>query len=216
MKKLLIYIIILLLIVIAALFIWFKYINDSGLDTSRPGSSSTTINDLSATILPMCAESLITPNTDAIYYVAVNEPGADNEQCDGLAPTNEGGNHCPFKDFTSSRVREKLFLTSEGNFGTKSVTVKVRKGTYFIHPLKLFPKEPVQPLLINANGQSEAESVVLMNYNGEQAILGGTCPASFKECAAPRDPGRILTLLEIYGSYVIVQGLTFDNVSQRN
>jgi len=56
----------------------------------------------------------------------------------------------------------------------------------------------------------------LMNYNGEQAILDGTCPASFKECAAPRDPGRILTLLEIYGSYVIVQGLTFDNVSQRN
>src|SRR3989344_1496228 len=178
MKKLLIYIIILLLIVIAALFIWFKYINDSGLDTSRPGSSSTTINDLSATILPMCAESLITPNTDAIYYVAVNEPGADNEQCDGLAPTNEGGNHCPFKDFTSSRVREKLFLTSEGNFGTKSV--------------------------------------VLMNYNGEEAIIDGTCPTNIATCNYPDAPGKIWTIFEIYGSNVIVQGLTFDNAYGRN
>ena len=216
MKKLLKYGLIAFFVIVLAFFVWFKYINDSPFDTSRPESSSTAIKDLSAVILPVCTESLATPKTDVTYYVAANEPGADNELCDGLVPTNEGGNHCPFKDFTSARVREKLFFPADGGYGTKSVTVKIRQGTYFIHPLRLFPNEPLQPLLINANGQSDRESVVLMNFNGEQAILDGSCPANLRTCDYPDAPGKIWTILEIYGSNIIVQGLTFDNAYGRN
>ena len=187
---------------------------DDGLVTNT--TSPTRIPAPPVVVLPACTESLVVPNTDVIYYVATNEPGADNQRCDGLSPTNEGNNRCPFKDFTSPSVREKLFLTPDGNFGTKSVTVKVRKGTYFIHPLRLFPKEPLQPLMINANGQSDRESVILMNYNGEKAVLDGSCPTSFSTCNYPDAPGKIWTLLEIYGSNVIVQGLTFDNAYGRN
>src|SRR3989338_10123337 len=71
-------------------------------------------------------------------------------------------------------------------------------------------------LLINANGQSENESVVLMNYNGEQAILDGTCPSNISGCDFPENPGKIWTILEIYGSNIIIQGLTFDNAYGRN
>ena len=46
MKKLFKYVIIPLLIVIAALFVWFKYVNNSPFDTSRPGSNATTITEL--------------------------------------------------------------------------------------------------------------------------------------------------------------------------
>ncbi|MEK7461661.1 MAG: right-handed parallel beta-helix repeat-containing protein [Patescibacteria group bacterium] len=175
-----------------------------------------TLMNLDEVSLPLCTASPKVPDTDVTYYVAANEQGADNERCDGLAPTNEGNNHCPFKDFTSPRVREKLFLTPEGNYGTNSVTIKVRKGTYFIHPLKLFPDEPVQPLLINADGQTERESVILMSYDGEEAIIDGSCPSNLRTCDYPENPGKIWTILEIYGSHVIIQGLTFNNAYGRN
>src|SRR5438045_3770265 len=43
------------------------------------------------------------PKGGTTYYVAVNQPGADNERCDGLSPTNQGNGRCPFKDFLSHR-----------------------------------------------------------------------------------------------------------------
>ncbi|KKT40126.1 MAG: Exoglucanase A [Candidatus Giovannonibacteria bacterium GW2011_GWA2_44_13b] len=195
---------------------WWQINYATGADGWSTEDFLAIVMNLDAINLPICTASLQTPETTITYYVATNEQGANNELCDGLAPTNEGGNRCPFKDFASLRVREKLFSTADGNFGTKSVTVKVRAGTYFIHPLQLFPSEPLQPLLINANGQSENESVVLMNYNGEQAILDGTCPSNISGCDFPENPGKIWTILEIYGSNIIIQGLTFDNAYGRN
>lgn len=37
------------------------------------------------------------------YYVATNVPGADDDACDGLSPTDAGNGHCPFKDFLGTR-----------------------------------------------------------------------------------------------------------------
>ena len=47
---------------------------------------------------PCSIEALAEPTAATTYYLAIGEPGADNEACDGLAPTDEGGGHCPFKD----------------------------------------------------------------------------------------------------------------------
>jgi hypothetical protein len=155
------------------------------------------------------------PSTKTTYYVAINEPGASNTLCDGLAPTNLGGGRCPFTDFSAKAVREKLYASAYG-FGTKSVTVKVRRGTYGIRPMSLFPRELHQPLLINANGKTAGESVVFTNYGTERVTLDGTCPTSFVECKVPGAPGKIWTMMEIYGDRVIVQGLTFNNAAGRN
>src|SRR4051812_15651510 len=58
-----------------------------------------------------------------IYYVATNESGASNDACDGLSPSDQGGGHCPFKDFLSDRTRFLLL-------NVKNVRVEVRAGTY--------------------------------------------------------------------------------------
>src|SRR5688572_23551674 len=42
------------------------------------------------------------------YYVAMQEPGASNDACDGLAPSDMGGGHCPFRDFGSPRTANLL------------------------------------------------------------------------------------------------------------
>ena len=105
-------------------------------------------------------------------------------------------------------------MANDGQFGAKSVTVKIRAGTYPIWPLEWVPSEPLAPLYIYGTGQSEDQAVVLMNYNGEQAVLDGTCSTSFDLCNSPEDPGRIWTILSMHGDWVKVQGLTFQNADQ--
>lgn len=155
------------------------------------------------------------PATSVTYYVATNEAGASNTTCNGLHPTNTGGANCPFKDFTAPAVREKLHSTDVGQ-PTKNVTVKVRTGTYIIEPLELFPGEPVTGIYINANGANANEFVVLTNYNGEVVTLDGTCGLGIPECNFPLLPGRTGTLMEMYGDRIVVQGLRFRNVADRN
>src|SRR5690242_1264419 len=53
-------------------------------------------------------EALAEPRAAKTLYVAIAEPGADNDQCDGTSPTNAGGGHCPFKDLDAARVRTAL------------------------------------------------------------------------------------------------------------
>jgi hypothetical protein len=172
---------------------------------------------LEATPLFSCTQPVPVPTTDVTYYVAINQSGASNTACDGLYPTNQGGGHCPFKDFTSANVRQKLSLDSGGNLGTKSVTVKVRAGTYQIHPLEIWgPLEPLQPLPIVSDATNAQEPVVLTNYNSEVAILDGTCPTSFSTCNYQDAPGKIWSIVETYGDHVYVQGLKFINAYSRN
>src|SRR5215218_2832737 len=75
---------------------------------------------------PCSAEALAEPTAATTYYVAIGEPGADNEACDGLAPTDEGGGRCPFKDFDSPVTLALLD-------GVAGVRVEVREGTYMLH-----------------------------------------------------------------------------------
>ena len=93
---------------------------------------------------------------DASYFVAAEESGADNERCDGRAPTNEGNGRCPFRDFSSPRTQ--LLLAS-----ASGVRVSVRRGTYVL----------TQGLDVNGAGTSESGRVVLEAYRGEAVVLDG-------------------------------------------
>ena len=150
------------------------------------------------------------------YYVAIDEPGADNETCDGLSPVDKGNGHCPFRDFSSARVRETLYRGSDGIVGTRRVTLVVREGTYPIVPLNAIEGEPNIPLWIYGSGASEAEAVVLAAYPGETPVLDGTCDPSLPECASPEDPGRLWTILQAWGHWIRVEGITFDNAHKWN
>jgi hypothetical protein len=58
--------------------------------------------------------------------------------------------------------------------------------------------------------------VALVAYPGESPILDGTCPTTFDECNSPEDPGRIWALLMLWGQWIRIEGLTFDNVHKWN
>jgi hypothetical protein len=150
-----------------------------------------------------------------VYYVAQNQPGADNDACDGLAPADEGGGHCPFRDFGSERVR-LLLNRSDGSFGTRSITVAVREGTYAIEPMLITPGEPPEPLVLISNAATASEAMVLVAYDGERVVLDGSCPPTAPLCDSPEDPGRIWNLLAVSGSWVLVEGLIFDDVHKWN
>jgi hypothetical protein len=91
------------------------------------------------------------------YYVAMNEPGADNARCDGMSPVDRGGGRCPFKDFTSSRTFSLLRNVS-------GVRVEVRTGVYtFVD----------EGLSINGTGSSDAQRVVLTAYQNEGVVFDG-------------------------------------------
>jgi len=56
-----------------------------------------------------CApEVLAEPHIATTYYVAIDEPGADDDACDGRVATNEGDGRCPFKDLDAVRRRRDL------------------------------------------------------------------------------------------------------------
>jgi len=93
---------------------------------------------------------------DATYYVAAEESGADNERCDGRAPSNQGNGRCPFRDFSSPRTLQLLASAS-------GVRVSIRRGTYVL----------MQGLDINGAGTSEAGRVVLEAYQSEPVVLDG-------------------------------------------
>ncbi|HEV8396804.1 MAG TPA: right-handed parallel beta-helix repeat-containing protein [Vicinamibacterales bacterium] len=90
------------------------------------------------------------------YYVASQESGADNERCNGQAPTNQGNGTCPFRDFTATKTLHLLD-------NAKGVTLFVRQGTYAI----------TQGLDINGAGSSEGDRVTIAAFQGETAVLDG-------------------------------------------
>jgi hypothetical protein len=144
------------------------------------------------------AELLSEPKAATTYYVAIGEPGADNEACDGLAPTDEGAGHCPFKDFSSPGTMSLLTDVA-------SVRVEVRSGTYVIHGW--------DGLAVRGTGTSEAERVILSAYPGEEAVLdvpspdgsacGGADPTANPDC--------VRQVVRQAGQYTVLQGLTIQN-----
>jgi len=95
-------------------------------------------------------------SSDSTFYVAAQESGADNGNCNGKAPTNQGNGTCPFRDFTATKTLHLLD-------NAKSVTLFVRQGTYTL----------TQGLDINGAGSSEGERVILAAFQGETAVFDG-------------------------------------------
>ena len=90
------------------------------------------------------------------YYVASQESGADNEKCDGLAPTNQGNGKCPFRDFTGTKPLHLLD-------NARGVALVIRQGTYTIP----------DGLNINGAGSSEGDRVTIASYQNEAVVLDG-------------------------------------------
>lgn len=132
----------------------------------------------------------------SVYYVAINEPGADNDACDGLAPTDEGGGRCPFRDFDSTRVRQLLV-------GVKNTRVEIRAGHYRLVPSRPFrvptADDPfvADGIHVESGGTRDAERVVLAAHAGEDVILDGE--------------GHIREAVSVSGRYTLVEGLTIVN-----
>lgn len=125
------------------------------------------------------------------YYVAINQPGADNAACDGLYPVNRpdlGAGHCPFKDFTSITVRNKLIDAVD-------VRMVIRDGTYTLTSLE-------DAIVVAGAGSSFAEATVLVNYPGETPMFDGANTAR--------------EVIRITGQYTIVQGLILQNAGAYN
>lgn len=143
-----------------------------------------------------CATRTPTDPDATVYYVAMHEPGADNDACDGRAPTDEGGGRCPFRDFDSQRTRQLLV-------GVKNTRLEIRAGHYRLIPSLPFrtptADDPfvARGILVNATGASDAERVVLAAYEGEDVILDGE--------------GHIRETVTVNGSYTLVEGLTIVN-----
>lgn len=171
-------------------------------DSSTPNAAQNTPDaqqpEEDASIDPCSATALREPSAATTYYLAVEEPGADNEACDGLAPTDEGDGHCPFKDFSSERTR--TLLTD-----VKNTRVELRAGTYVISGW--------DGLRVSGTGTSDAERLVLSAYPGEHPVLDVPAPdgAGCTAMTAMEDPDCVRQVLRIAGSYTQVQGLTIRN-----
>lgn len=120
--------------------------------------------------MPCDAAILATPVTSKTYYVAIEEPGADNDACDGLAPTDEGNGHCPFKDFTSPAVRSVLDQVND-------VRLEVRTGTYAV--------QGWEGIRVSGLPGGTAPAV-LSAYPGEQPILDVAEPDG-ASCVPPKE-----------------------------
>jgi len=147
---------------------------------------------------PCSAEALGAPSAGVTYYIAIAEPGADDEACDGLAPTDEGGGHCPFRDFSSDRTLHLLD-------GVASTRVEVRRGHYTVHGW--------EGLRVTGTGQREDQRVVLSAYPGEQPVLDVPAPdgAGCTAATARDDPSCVREVVRVSGQYTVVQGLTIQN-----
>jgi len=144
---------------------------------------------------PCSPEALKDTQGAKTYFVAVNEPGASNSTCDGLAPTDQGNGHCPFKDLSSPSVVALLD-------GTKSTRLELRAGTYLVNNW--------DGLRVNGAGTSEAERLVLTSYKGEKVVLDVPIPDG-AGCVAPNMPGCVRQVVRVLGQYTAVQGLTIQN-----
>ena len=171
--------------------------SDSGSDS---GSDSDSDSDAAAGTDPdPCSiEALREPRASKVYYVAIGEPGADDQACDGLAPSDQGNGHCPFRDFDSDRTRALLD-------GVADTEVELRAGTYALHGW--------DGLRITGTGSSEVERVMLSAYPGEHPVLDVASPDG-QGCTAanaPDNPQCVREVLRISGTYTLVQGITVQN-----
>jgi hypothetical protein len=145
--------------------------------------------------LAPCATA-VTPHADTVYYVAVNEPGADNEACDGRSPTLVAPGQCPFKDFMHPRVRNLLV-------NTHSVRIEVRQGLYRFIPDDAIgnatANDPLvaEGLRLVGNGTGDDQRVSLINYQNERVLFDGE--------------GHVRELVRLGGSYTALSGIALVN-----
>lgn len=98
-----------------------------------------------------------TPPTGTIYYVATNEPGADNADCDGLSPAWKSPGHCPFKDFSAHNTFTLLRDVA-------NVRVEVRTGRYHFG---------AEGFSIQGTGTTNSTRAVLTAYRDEEVVFDG-------------------------------------------
>jgi hypothetical protein len=184
----------------------------SGGDSIDPISTDEYANAEAKVTLPFFNRSDDDFNISNTYYVAINEPGASNTNCDGLAPTNEGNGRCPFKDFSSQSVRDKLKNVS----GTR---MYVREGYYPIEKMGSGNETGIQ---IQGTGD-EFKPVILSGYPNETATLdaGETFERADKLIAQrggqlTEDDINIRQIISMDGQYEIVEGLTIKNGWRHN
>ena len=147
---------------------------------------------------PCSIAALREPVVATNYFVAAEVPGADDDSCDGLAPTDEGGGRCPFQSLAAV-ARRGLLIDKVG------VRVSLRTGRYIVVGW--------QGLAVNGAGNSLEEATILSNYEGEEVILDVPSPDGVK-CDVSNfeaDPDCVRQLLVMSGRFSIVQGLTIQN-----
>lgn len=136
-----------------------------------------------------------------IYYVAANEPGADNGACDGRSPVDAGNGSCPFENFDAPHIRQLLVNTS-------NVRIEVRRGLYRLIPADAASESTdampfvADGLRVVGAGTSDEERVVLTNYAGETVLFDGE--------------GHIRELVRLSGNYTLVEGLVLVNAGGYN
>jgi hypothetical protein len=166
---------------------------------SADAAAATSAGDAgNASSAPCSAQTLAEPKVATTYYVAIDEPGADNTACDGLAPSDQGAGHCPFKDLTSPRTRALLD-------GVAGVRVELRQGSYVLSEW--------EGLHVTGTGTSPDQSAILSSYRGEHVVLDTAIPdgTGCSAANATPPPGCVRQVVRVSGQYTIVQGITIQN-----
>jgi hypothetical protein len=143
------------------------------------------IADMSVLPQPACPAPT-SGQSGPTYYVATNEPGADNERCDGRSPSDQGNGHCPFKDFLSARTFSLLRNVA-------GVRVEVRGGVYTFLG---------EGLSIQGAGNGESGRVVLTAYQNEAVVFDGR--------------NAIREVIRLSGSFTAVERITVRNAAAYN
>jgi len=146
------------------------------------------------------------------YYVAINEPGASNDN-NGLYPTYQGGVNGPFKDLNSKDDRVRMLLQDK----SEGVKLILRQGVY-----KLIPTQSTNDsgLVLRGSGD-EFHPVIITSYYGETVILDGgeKLPTDqLKRVASGKESYdiKIRQVIQLEGQYNIVENLTIRDGFRHN
>ncbi|MFO0727545.1 MAG: hypothetical protein U1E65_27455 [Myxococcota bacterium] len=171
----------------------------------------------------------------ACTFIRQNEPGADDQACNGSSPSDLGTvdamglRDCPWRSLQGRRLHALLHPSGGPAHGR---TIFIGEGRYPVWP---------SPLELFGDGTNADEALVLTSFRGEQPELtGGSCPAactletetgtvSRSPCCAIRCPScdadprcvpigdgcgipwdKTPTILTVAGQWVRVEGLRLD------
>lgn len=168
-----------------------------GSDATEDASNADVAEGADTDAADGCMSMRIPPGT-TLYYVAIGEPGADDDACDGRAARDEGGGRCPFRSLRA--VVDRRLIE-----GARAVRVELRDGTYHV--------QGWDGLRVDGAGRDDDERVTLAAYPGERPVLDVPAPdgEGCEDESARGRPACVRQVVLMTGAFTAVEGLVIHN-----